>query len=74
MNLEVIKGAKDLKLELESKSQLALALVLLKQIQPLVLEYEAHESKFQASLMKSARSVGADAKEFSLPTAENSII
>lgn len=30
LNLEHIKGAKDIALELESKSQLALALVLLK--------------------------------------------
>lgn len=46
LNLEEIKGARDMQEELDGKSQLALALVLLKQIQPLVQEYEAHESKF----------------------------
>ena len=46
LNLEEIKGARDMQEELDGKSQLALTLVLLKQIQPLVQEYEAHESKF----------------------------
>lgn len=50
LDLDKIKNAEDLEIDLDNKSMLALALVLLKQVQPLVTDFEVHESRFQASL------------------------
>ena len=60
LDLDMIKRAEDLETDLDSASLLALALVLLKQIQPLVFQFEAHESKFQQSLMMSKMSARHD--------------
>ena len=46
LDLDLIKGADNLESDLDNKSLLALALVLLKQVQPFVADYEAQESKF----------------------------
>jgi hypothetical protein len=41
LDLDIIKGAEDLEADLDNKSMLALALVLLKQVQPFVTDFEA---------------------------------
>ena len=50
LDLDLIKNAYNIEEDLDNKSLLALSLVLLKQVQPLVSDFEAHESKFQHSL------------------------
>lgn len=46
LDLDLIKNAQNLEEDLDNKSLLALTLVLLKQVQPLVTDFEAHESRF----------------------------
>ena len=46
LDLDQIKNAQNLEEDLDNKSLLALTLVLLKQVQPLVTDFEAHESRF----------------------------
>lgn len=46
LDLDLIKNAHTLEEDLDNKSLLALSLVLLKQVQPLVSDFEAHESRF----------------------------
>jgi hypothetical protein len=46
LDLDHIKKCANIKTDLDSKSLLALALVLLKQIQPFVSDFEAQEQRF----------------------------
>lgn len=59
----MIKNAYNIEEDLDNKSLLALSLVLLKQVQPLVSDFEAHESRFQYSLSQ-IRSVNEPGKSF----------
>lgn len=46
LDLDLIKNAQAMDQDLDNKSLLALCLVLLKQVQPYVTDFEAQESKF----------------------------
>lgn len=46
LDLDKLKGAQNLESELDNKTLLALALVLLKQVQPFVVDLEQHELRF----------------------------
>jgi hypothetical protein len=50
LDLDLIKNAHDFEKDLDKKSLLAICLVLLKQVQPYVTDFESHNSKFQQSL------------------------
>ena len=49
LDLDKIKNAENMEEDLDNKSLLALALVLLKQVQPYVSDFAAHESRYLQS-------------------------
>ena len=50
LDLDLIKNAQAMDQDLDNKSLLALCLVLLKQVQPYVTDFEAQESKFMQNM------------------------
>jgi len=52
LDLDLIKGAQNLETDLDNKSLLALCLVLLKQVQPYVHDFEEQEEIFHTSMMQ----------------------
>jgi hypothetical protein len=50
----MIKSAQHLEYDLDAKSLLALCLVLLKQVQPYVTDFEEHETIFHQSMMQAS--------------------
>lgn len=50
LDLDLIKNAEDLEHGLDNKSLLALCLVLLKQVQPYVADFENHEEAYNQTI------------------------
>jgi|TARA_B110000285_G_C15085474_1_gene595976 hypothetical protein len=50
LDLDLIKNADDFETQLDNKSLLALCLVLLKQVQPYVADFESHEEAYNQTI------------------------
>jgi hypothetical protein len=58
LNLDLIKSAQNIQEDLDNRSLLALCLVLLKQIQPYIQDFEEQQIIYEKSMMQNSMSVG----------------